>query len=256
MRLVKTVIQQFPMNAVIRITGTLLEFNISGVGDAPVWQSVDLANVIANFSQDHGCIAIGEKSGSLFIIETTAVSVARRTTPEINTFNTGRGDSPLAIYRSLGGGAYPAMLVMTPFKGCTLADCTLYFFDSSGETIYPATSESAATTVGNVKLELDGRPLRAVDVGKTSEFFSSWLPISLQGPAQAPANSSIALSVSALDGADIYLEATAGALNRSRARNGDVITLDSTGLPKGTQIRIKAGYKFWPGKSDHLIDVT
>ncbi len=256
MQFVKNVITQFPINSYLKLKGNVLDFNLSEAEDAQHWHSVDLYEVVQKLSQDHGCIAVGEKDGAQLIVETTAVSVDRRMTSSLNTFNTARGDSPLAIYRSLGGSAYPAVLVLTPYKGCELSDCTLYYFDSEGETSYQATNSSPAMTVGKVKFEIDGRAVRATEVGKTSEFFNEWLPISLNGPGTIQLGGKADFTIDAHQNTEIYLESTAGTLNRSRAKNGDVVTLDAAGLSSGEIVRIKAGYKFWPGKVDLHIEVV
>lgn len=256
MNFVRTVVNQFPMNAQLRFSGDELEFNLSGVGDAPNWNSVSLSEAVAQYSQDHGCIAIGEINNQPFVCETTAISVSRRMTSSINLFNTERSDSPLAVYRSLGGGAYPATLIFTPYKGCSLSECVVYLFDSAGPSIYEETNSSPSMTVGVVKFEIDGRPVRAPEVGKTSDFFNEWLPISVNGPGTILLGGKADFTIDAHQNTEIYLESTAGTLNRSRAKNGDVVTLDAAGLSSGEIVRIKAGYKFWPGKVDLHIEVV
>lgn len=253
MQLVKRIIESFPMNTQISLSGNVLTFNLRAGSDDSQAKVADLASIVASCSQDHGCIAIGERDGEVFSVETTALSISQRLTPTANQRPSGRSDSPLAIYHSQGGVGYPALFVLTPFKGCQLNDCTLYFMDSAGETTYEATEMSPSLTVGNVSISVDGQTLQAQSVGTLFEFFSDWIPVDLQGADTAISGQIATFTVSAGENTEVFLESTAGVLNRSRAKNGDTVVLDTSGIPAGESIRIKAGYKFWPGKTDKVI---
>ena len=256
MQMLKTILSPYPGNASIEIEGTTLGFTIDSYGEPATPLVVDLAEIVAKYSQDHGVIAIGQKGDQLLVVETTAISVGYRGSPYVGTYNLARRDSPLAVYRSLGGPSYPAILLLTPYRGCALDDCSLFFFDSSETASYPAFDRVPSYTYGRVDISVDGETLVAQTVGLPPSFLSGWLPISLTGPTGVGAGGSISLVVSAPPGTEVYLEALAGSLSRSRARSGDVVTLSAIDLPPGTRVRIKAGYKYWPGKTDVEIEVV
>ena len=80
--------------------------------------------------------------------------------------------------------------------------------------------------------------------------------IKIEGPEKAPPDKYVDLTANCISGGDIYLEATAGLLNRSRAKSGQRIQLDTRGLEAGEELVIKAGYKFWPGIAQKRIVIT
>jgi hypothetical protein len=55
---------------------------------------------------------------------------------------------------------------------------------------------------------------------------------------------------------EIYLETTKGIINYSRVYSGTSITLSSSNLNVGDEIKLKAGFKYWSGKSEKIINVV
>ena len=255
MNLLKTVLNPYPANSDIHIAGSILSFKFWIENPPADAFTVDLATVVSELSQDHGVIPVGLKDDASFWVETISYSVLVRGPSKASPEGVVRQDTPLAIFKSLGGVGYPAVVVLTPFRGCSLNDCSLYFFGSSGTGEYPATDRTPACSYGSVSISIDGSPLVAQTVGLLPQYLNTWLPISFSGGSEVPSGGSLALTVIAPDGPEVYLEATAGTLSRARARNGDVVVLHAADLPPGTRARIKAGYKYWPGKTDFMVDV-
>jgi hypothetical protein len=241
MEMLKTTLASYPGSATVDLNAASLTFSITDGQEEPVELGVDLLEVVSKHSQDHGVIAVGESKGKLLVSETTAISVAYRGSPFADTHNTARRDSALAVYRSLGGTAYPAVFILTPYRGCSFEECVLYFFESNEP-------EDAQVTV-------NGQALVAQEIVRLADYLTTWLPISLVGPSSVSVGQHADITVSCPDNVEVHLEATAGVISRSRARNGDVVHLDLSEIPAGTTARVKAGYKFWPGKVDYEITV-
>ena len=238
MNIIKTTLASYTGSATISLAGSTLTFSMPiGDEEAPVLVA-NLSEIISKYSQDHGVIAVGQKDGNLLVAETTAISVGYRGSPFVGEYNTARRDSALAVYRSLGVAGYPAIFILTPYRGCSLEECTLYFFDSA-----------------DFEVTVNGQPLAGQEIERLADYLATWLPISFTGPATVSVGQHAELTVSCPDNVEVYLEATAGILNRSRAKNGDAVHLDLSELSAGTVARIKAGYKFWPGKTDYAITV-
>lgn len=251
----KHTVEAYPQQLKFSLDGDVLTYSFS-LEDGVAPHVVDLREVVRDFSQDHGVIAVGEKDGRPLVVETTTLSYANRSLRTLNEAGNAWRSSPLAAYRDAGTTFYPACMLLTPLKGCDVDDCTLYLFGSPGTITYPQTDLSPERTVGQTQVSVNGQPLSASPAPRLAEFLTSWLPISLTGGSQVAAGGSLALTVVGPDGPEIYLEAMAGSLSRSRARNGDVVVLHATDLTPGTQARIKAGYKYWPGKTDLMVDVV
>lgn len=239
--MLKTTLASYPGSSTVSLDGSTVTFSIAGVEAEPTEVVADLAEIVATYSQDHGVIAVGEKAGTLLAVETTAISVGYRGSPFVDTHNTARRDSALAVYRSLGGGAYPALFILTPYRGCSLDECSLYFFEESQP-------ENAQVTV-------NGQALVAQEIARLADHLAAWMPISFSGPSSVAVGERAELTLSCPDHVEVYLEATAGVLSRSRARNGDMVRLDLSDLSSGAVARVKAGYKFWPGKTDYEIAI-
>lgn len=244
----------YPQQLRFSLDGDLLTYSFSLEEGEPS-HTVNLRDVVRDYSQDHGVIAIGDNKGRPVVVEVTTLSYANRSLRNLNEDGTAWRSSPLAAYRDVSSTFYPACMILTPFKGCDLDSCTLYFFGSPGTITYPATNLSPAATIGQTQVSVNGEPLSAAPAPRLTEFLNSWLPISLVGGSQVAVGGSLALTVVAPDEPEVYLEALAGTLSRSRARNGDVVVLNAANLVPGTTARIKAGYKYWPGKIELSVDV-
>ena len=55
---------------------------------------------------------------------------------------------------------------------------------------------------------------------------------------------------------EIYLETTKGIINYSRVYSGTSITLSSSNLNVGDEIKLKSGFKYWSGKSEKIITIV
>jgi hypothetical protein len=127
-------------------------------------------------------------------------------------------------------------LIFTPSKNCTPNDVTVYLWDDG------------FVKFDNIKL--DGvismqDKLPAVD------------HIQILAPQTSIAGEPITLSITQpVPGTDIYLESTAGILNRSRLNTGANVLLNTEGLEPGDTIKVKAGYKFWSGDAEAIISLT
>jgi hypothetical protein len=53
----------------------------------------------------------------------------------------------------------------------------------------------------------------------------------------------------------LFFEVTAGSLHTTRAQYGDPCILDVSKLASGTEVRIKAGFKYRPGQADYTFTV-
>jgi hypothetical protein len=55
---------------------------------------------------------------------------------------------------------------------------------------------------------------------------------------------------------EVYLETTKGIINYSRVYSGTSITLSSSNLTVGDEIKLKTGFKYWSGKSEKIITIV
>ena len=226
-------------NFAVKLVADALNFRF-GLDDLePSDITVNLQDLVDRHSQDHGCVVIGIKDESVLAYEANAMTVSTRLSPHSRPQGSIKSSTPLSTYREAGGADMPLAYLLTPTKGCALEECTLYFFAEDKPMII--TSE--------------GSSLVAEDGPVIGVFLQTWLPISLEGDGSVNAGQATAFKVRAPEGAVVFLEATAGVLNRSRAINGDVVTLDANGLRSGETLRIKAGYRFWPSKVEKSYTV-
>lgn len=262
MKVIQHILESHPFNVIAHIKGSVINYDVDVNVSESNLLTVDLAEVVAKYSQDHGCIAIGKKDGVPFVIETTAITLYYRGSPFVDTNGTARRDTPLSVYRgAIGVQSYPVGYLMTPFKGCSLADCTFYAFDSANITNIPVDAggeapAGQATTRGSVVFTVDGETLNTPSVELTPAWLNNWLPITLQGAASIAAGENSTYTVIAPEGTTVYLEAVVGSIDRARAVNGDVVTFSAGTLQPGTTGRIKAGYKYWEGSSNTEIAIV
>lgn len=222
------------------LNGTTLEFSFQE-DEKTVSVLVDLVDIISTHSQDHGIIAIGAKDGKALVLETTAVSVDLRGSAFADPIGVARRDTPLGVYRLFTGKAdFPLCYLMTPFKGCGIDDVTIYWFVNDGVT----------------EITVDGQPLQAQSAEIMPNLIASWLPVTLQGPSSIEAGQSAQFVVHAPENTVVYLETTAGTLDRTRAVDGETVVLSTIAQTGATTGKIKAGYKYWPAKVQHSFSIT
>lgn len=242
MNFLKTTIASVSIDHNVSIDGNSMTYCLNPTAESPITSSVNLADVVARSSQDHGVIAVGENAGEALVVETTAISIGYRGSPFVNTYGAARRDSPLSVYRSFTPESFgwPATFILTPYRGCALSDCTLFFCVAEGQ--------------GTITV--DGQPLNAQEAPLLPAYLKTWQPISFTGGNQVSSGGSIQLTVVAPQGTEVYLEALAGTLSQIRARNGDTVVFSAIDLPAGMQARIKAGYRYWPGQTDFIVNVV
>jgi len=130
--------------------------------------------------------------------------------------------------------------LLTPYKHCRLEDTTLVLRDDGCVDLSSITFDAEVSYVDN-----QFEPYR----------FFKW--IGINSPSSAEVGSIVELEVTPpFSQPDIYLEATAGSLNRSRLKGSKTALLNTTGLSVGEKIKVKVGYKFWPGESEVFIDLV
>lgn len=262
MNVIRHILDSHPFNVIAHIEGSIISFDVGINVSESSLLTVNLDEVVEKYSQDHGCIAIGKKDNSAFVLETTAITLYYRGSPFVDTHGTARRDTPLSVYRgAIGEQSYPVGYLMTPFKGCSLSDCTFYSFGSSNIKDIPVSEgavvpEGQATTTGNVVFTVNGVSLDTPSVDLTPTWLNNWLPITLTGPASVATGEKASYTVNAPVGTTVYLEGIVGSIDRTRAVNGDIITFSAGSLPAGTTGRIKAGYKYWEGSSNTEIAIV
>lgn len=124
--------------------------------------------------------------------------------------------------------------LITPYKGCSLEDATLLLYDDG---------------------QID---LSSLTVDETVEDlrYRAFPFIGIDGPSTVSPSNAVSLSVTqAIPGAVIYLQTTSGVLNKSRLSASGTVQITAQGLDSGDQIKVKAGYRYWTGDAEHIINV-
>jgi hypothetical protein len=230
-----------------------------GPVDAANTATFDLEEIVARFAEDHGCVALGTNSvtNGVAWFETTRISNIYRM-PAGKTFHSefvlgeaDKGDaegggrfnvaSPAWVLKE--SGMYPLLFILTPYAGCSLADCTLIWKAIEGQP-------------DMAKFVVDGQDqANAPAISSIKQHMAEWLPITLTGPETIEADGSAQYTISCGTPSNIYITASCGVLNRSIAKNGQVLSVDARGLVAGDQIEIKLGYKWWPGASKKVVTI-
>ena len=133
----------------------------------------------------------------------------------------------------------PLVTVATPYKGCSIDEADIIvFMDNS---VQPVGWEFT-------------RQIQSFTPYVQQQFVA---PITIAGPGTAQAGNAVTFQVVAPHAKQtIYLEATAGVLNRQRLSGSGSVRLDTTGLDSGETIKLKAGYRYWPGDAEKQIKLT
>ncbi|MFN4282442.1 MAG: hypothetical protein ACK4NA_07365 [Alphaproteobacteria bacterium] len=255
-----------PASSVCRIGKRRLKLDVAWPGgDKHISRDDDLSEVIEKYAEDHGCIALcysPKFPDELIWHETTRFSYAERmpsnrSYTSIMEIGLSVNDTPNARGRHNAAspawvlkqrlGATPFLYLLTPVRGCSVEDAIVVFHGADNE---PGTPEKNRTTHD---ILVDGKRTSPPPLPSLKMFLETWLPIGIDGPGQIDATTSADFHIAAPEGATVHLEATAGIINRSQARNGQRFTLDTRGLDAGDHIEIRAGYKFWSGVSSKTI---
>jgi hypothetical protein len=253
----------FSRSAKIELNGSMLTVS-SREDDATTY---DLNEIIARYGEDHGCVALafGAIRSELVWHETTRMSSLYRTPMgksytsllqdmySINTdlAATGRYNASSPAWAlNEAGNLIPILFLMTPYRGCSVDELTIVYHDVR----YPDAPEGHVPTTH--QFILNGQLLTDVpEMRSIKEWLGAWLPITFDGPDAVAADSVVQYEINADTAADLYVTATAGVINRSLAKTGQVLTLDTRGLAVGETIEIKGGYKFWPNASKKVVTV-
>ena len=257
-----------PASTLCKISGGTLDIKVSwSTKDRTIARTYDLATVIRTYGEDHGCIALcwtPKFPDELIWHETTRFSYSERIAsdrsyssimeigPSLKDTSTRKGRhnaaSPSWVLRQrLDATAF--LYLLTPAKSCSVEDAILIFHDVQND---PDTADVDKTSH---RLLVDKKVQIPPALESLKMFMETWLVIKIEGPEKAPSDTYVALTANCSGGGDIYLDATAGVLNRSRAKSGQCIQLDTRGLEPGEELVIKAGYKFWPGISQKKIAI-
>jgi len=210
--------------------------------------SFNLSELLANNSQDHGCIALipqGMNTDSKFLaIETTQLSLPSKTgvNLSLNTPDTLPGKqhagSPFSVINKLYG-TYAFLYILTPYKGCSKEDVIFIYRDTD-----------------NAEITIDNQKIEGEKINSLKAFLDTWLPITIEGPDTIAAGVKQVYTVTAPAKAIVELSADIGVINRSRILNGGNFVLNTESLNAGEVITIKSGYKYWTGVSTKTITLS
>lgn len=130
--------------------------------------------------------------------------------------------------------------LLTPSKSSDINDCTLLLFDDGFIDL------SGIDFDDTIAFDSEG----ALDVNIFDKITLNTQPTVL-------ANGSIDIIVNqAIPNTIIYLEATAGRLSHYRVTKSTTIKFFADGLEPGEVVKIKAGYKYWSGDAETLVEVV
>jgi len=209
----------------------------------------DLADLAANYSQDHGCIAVHPYNmmdgGQFVVTETTQLSLPEKvaTGDAYTSFDTTTGKyysgSPFSVvntrYRS-----YAYLYILTPYINCSVNDLIIVYRDTDSANIVAANSAvTSATAITSMKAYLD-----------------TWLPVTVSGPTTITAGTSQSYTVTAPEGTTVYLTLDNGITNRTKVKNGQSFLLNTDGLTAGEVVTVKLGYKYWASVSEFQITLS
>jgi len=221
-------------------------------------ETFDLQQIINNYSVDHGCITLIDTADKQYHwIETTHLTAQYRAPygktysslyvgnnavrDTANTVGNINYASPFWALRQINGlnDSRPIMYLLTPSENCSLDDTVLIYKDATDET-----DHSILTVNG---LQQSNATLAQVQSVKT--FLNGWNPVNFTF------TNSTAFVVGANTTGNIYLNSSAGILNRTVAKSGQTVVINTSGLTTGEQITVKAGYKYYPNISNTVITV-
>jgi hypothetical protein len=222
-----------------------------GLGITQTKDTFSLSELITNFSQDHGCIAlIARKMNTsdespMLALETTQLSLPHKVTSgssfesEPTTPGKNLSGSPYAMV-SERYGSYAYVYILTPTVNCAIEDLIIIYRDS-----------------GSAEITVNDSPINfAVPIESTKLFLDTWMPIAVDGPDTISVDGINTYTVTSTPNAIVYISSDIGIINRSRVVSGKTFTLNASGLEVGETITIKTGYKFWHGVTDKVITVV
>jgi hypothetical protein len=142
----------------------------------------------------------------------------------------------------------PIVLVATPYKGCTLDDCTVFILCDDGTTHEGFEFDYETPLLGHfIRGDL---------------FAETGIPnfmdkIQINGPSTMDANTTIELEiVPPYEQQTVYIEYDGGYINKIKFKGTNKIVLDSRLMSSGDQIKIKTGYKYWVSDNEKIITIN
>ena len=238
----------------ITINGDVLSIDIAdathgdGIGITKATSTFSISDIIAKFSQDHGCIALFPKAmneGSEFIIaETTQLSLSEKVktgdsyVSQETTTGKQLSGSPFSVISNRFQ-SYAYMYILTPSINC-----------SPDDLIFVVRGTDSLSLLVNGAVPEFGNYLPSM-----KQFLDQWLKIQITGPTLIPAGSSGTYTVNAPPNTTVYLSSDIGVINRARTTNGGTFNLNTEGLISGEKATIKTGYKFWSGVSTFEVNI-
>ena len=220
-------------------------------GNIPRYETFSISDLIANYAQDHGCLAFYPEnlfpngSSNLLVIETTQLSLPEKANPgqEYTSFVTTPGKqysgSPFSVINTRFN-SYAYLYILTPRENCSSSELIVVCRDSTSLTVsFNGTTPSFTTSIHSLK-----------------GFLDTWMPITVSGPTTIPAGSTTSFTIEASANTTVYLSSDIGMLNRTKITSGKSFLLNTEGLEAGETITIKTGYKFWHGVSTFEVTLT
>jgi hypothetical protein len=142
----------------------------------------------------------------------------------------------------------PIVLVCTPYKGCSLADCSVLVLSHDGITHEGFEFDEEISAWGSfIKGDL---------------FAETGIPnfidkIEIIGPNSMNPDSTIELEiVPPYENQTVYLEHDGGYINKKKFKGSNKVLVSSQFLSSGDQITIRTGYKYWPSDNEKIITIV
>ena len=228
------------------LTINILDVTMANVlGNTSASDTFSLSSLVANYSQDHGCIAVIPQgmvmNSRMMVIETTQLSLPEKASPgdSYTSYTTSEGKhyagSPYSVIDSRYN-SYGYLYILTPTANCAVNDCSIIYRDHNANIIVNGTQQDPFTTIRS-----------------THAFLANWMPITISGGSTITAGEKAMYTVTGTPGTTIYLSADVGVINRTRVAEGGTFQLDTSGLTASEQVTIKVGYKYWSGVSTKVI---
>lgn len=145
-------------------------------------------------------------------------------------------------------GRVPVVLVATPYKGCSLDDCTVFVL-ADDNTAHEGFEFDAETP-------LLGHFIRG-DLFDEFGIPNFMEKIKILGPDTMNSNSTIELEIiPPYEKQTVYVEYDSGYINKTKFTGSNKILVDSKFLSSGDQITIKVGYKYWVSDNKKIITIN
>jgi hypothetical protein len=143
-----------------------------------------------------------------------------------------------------------AFLLYVPFKDSDFDECALHVLSK----------------IDGVPHLVNGVPLTGAETNPWQAQLDVMPRLHLSGPGTVAPDGKVMLDVQLLDGigsplardCDVYFEAIGGYLPQPRTRligGKGTVRVMALGLETGESFKVKAGFRFWSGDADHVLEV-